>query len=74
MDNNHCEETLNELKKFIVQREEIIKVLEDGIDKYIVDRTLPFSYKERYVEWQQELLDLAEVQLNAAKEFMNSLL
>ncbi|MBT2146559.1 hypothetical protein KK437_06570 [Clostridioides difficile] len=62
------EEALVELEKFIDERKEIIKSAEDCIDKYIVDRTLPFDYKDKCVEWQQELLDIAEAQVLEANE------
>ena len=62
------EEALVELEKFIDERKEIIKSAEDCIDKYIVDRTLPFVYKDKCVEWQQELLDIAEAQVLEANE------
>ena len=62
------EEALVELEKFIDERKEIIKSAEDCIDKYIVDRTLPFDYKDKCVEWQQELLDIAEAQVLEAHE------
>ncbi len=62
------EEALVELEKFIDGRKEIIKSAEDCIDKYIVDRTLPFDYKDKCVEWQQELLDIAEAQILEANE------
>ncbi|MBT2157825.1 hypothetical protein KK420_14555 [Clostridioides difficile] len=61
------EEALVELEKFN-ERKEIIKSAEDCIDKYIVDRTLPFDYKDKCVEWQQELLDIAEAQVLEANE------
>ena len=62
------EEALVELEKFIDERKEIIKSAEDCIDKYIVDRTLPFDYKDKCVECQQELLDIAEAQVLEANE------
>ncbi|PBH02574.1 hypothetical protein BGV10_03500 [Clostridioides difficile] len=62
------EEALVELEKFIDERKEIIKSAEDCIDKYIVYRTLPFDYKDKCVEWQQELLDIAEAQVLEANE------
>ncbi|MCC0783331.1 hypothetical protein IR152_09595 [Clostridioides sp. ES-S-0108-01] len=62
------EEALVELEKFIDERKEIIKSAEGCIDKYIVDRTLPFDYKDKCVEWQQELLDIAEAQILEANE------
>ena len=68
MSRKDYEEALVELEKFIDERKEIIKSAEDCIDKYIVDRTLPFDYKDKCVEWQQELLDIAEAQVLEANE------
>ncbi|MCC0637012.1 MULTISPECIES: hypothetical protein [unclassified Clostridioides] len=62
------EEALVELEKFIDERKQIVKSAEECIDKYIVDRTLPFDYKDKCVEWQQELLDIAEAQILEANE------
>lgn len=73
MDNKNYKEALVELSEFIKQRDEIIKVLEESIDKYIIDRTLPFEYKEKYVQWQQDLIDVCEEQLKNAKEYKISL-
>lgn len=62
------EEALVELEKFINERKQIVKSAEECIDKYIVDRTLPFDYKDKCVEWQQELLDTLEAQILEANE------
>lgn len=62
------EEALVELESFIDVRKQIVKSAEECIDKYIVDRTLPFDYKDKCVEWQQELLDISEAQLLEANE------
>ncbi|MCC0648318.1 MULTISPECIES: hypothetical protein [Clostridioides] len=62
------EEALVELEKFIDERKQIVKSAEECIDKYIVDRTLPFDYKDKCVEWQQELLDTLEAQILEANE------
>ncbi|MCC0694134.1 hypothetical protein [Clostridioides sp. ES-S-0048-02] len=62
------EEALVELEKFIDERKQIVKSAEECIDKYIVDRTLPFDYKDKCVEWQQELLDISEAQILEANE------
>lgn len=67
------EEALVELEKFIDERKQIVKSAEECIDKYIVDRTLPFDYKDKCVEWQQELLDTLEAQILEANE-LNALL
>lgn len=69
MENKNYKDALVQLDEFVKQREEWITVLEDSIDKSIVDRTLPFDYKEKYVEWQQELLDLLQNQVNHANEY-----
>lgn len=69
MENKNYTDALVQLDEFIKQRGEWITVLEDSIDKSIIDRTLPFDYKEKYVEWQQELLDLLQNQVNDASEY-----
>lgn len=73
MDNN-CKGAVAELEKFINEREEMVQLIENSIDKYIIDRTLPFDYKEKYVQWQQDLLDLIELQLKNAKDYKDNIL
>lgn len=74
MENKNYKDALVQLSEFIKQREELSSILEDSIDKSIIDRTLPFDHKEKYVEWQQDLLDLAQAQINQAKEYKDSIL
>lgn len=73
MEKKDYKEALTQLGDFIKQREELTTLLEDSIDKYIMDRTLPFDYKEKYVEWQQDLLDITQSQIKDAKAFLNKI-
>lgn len=74
MECKNYKEALAQLSEFIKQREELGTILEDSIDKSIIDRTFPFDYKEKYVEWQQDLLDIVQSQINEAKEYANTIL
>lgn len=73
MENKNYKDALVQLSEFVKQREELVAILEESIDKSIIDRTLPFDYKEKYVEWQQDLLDIVLRQSNEAKEYMMTL-
>lgn len=70
MENKNYKDALAQLEEFIKQREELGTILEDSIDKSIIDRTLPFDYKEKYVEWQQDLLDVILKQINESREYI----
>lgn len=70
MENKNYKDALVQLSEFVKQREKLVAILEESIDKSIIDRTLPFDYKEKYVQWQQDLLDIVQCQANEAKEYM----
>lgn len=73
MNNKNYKDALTQLSEFIAQREVLINTLEESIDKHIIDRTLPFDYKEKYVQWQQELLDLCQNQLKDTKDYIETI-
>lgn len=73
MNNKNYKDALAQLNEFIAQREVLINTLEESIDKYIIDRTLPFDYKEKYVQWQQELLDVCQNQLKETREYIETI-
>ncbi|MBU5306561.1 hypothetical protein KQI18_02070 [Clostridioides mangenotii] len=73
MNEKSYKEALNELKTFVTDRKEMVIKAEDCIDRYIVDRSLPLEYKDKCVEWQQELADVIEKQLSQAKELAEEL-
>ncbi|WP_027701658.1 hypothetical protein [Metaclostridioides mangenotii] len=68
MNEKSYKEALDELKTFVTERKEMVIKAEDCIDRYIMDRSLPLEYKDKCVEWQQELSDVIEKQLIQAKE------
>ncbi|MDR0879835.1 MAG: hypothetical protein LBN09_03920 [Clostridioides sp.] len=68
MEEKSYKEALDELKKFVDGRRELTVKAEENIDKYIQDRTLPIEYKDKYVDWQQDLIDLIETQLGQVEE------
>lgn len=73
MNQESYKKALEELKTFVTERKEMVIKAEDCIDRYIMDRTLPLVYKDKCVEWQQELSDLIEKQLLESKELVKLL-